>query len=142
MVLGLLTCRRATATGTAGEVHLVAGAVAAAVDIEDVALLERAIGAGRTEHHRGFGVKVRAAFGIIPQHVFLDRRRGNAGTQILEGPMPGHTADFAGLAHAIDVPLRFDYATAPRDETGHYKTRLRQPRLYQLDRDHHDTPPD
>src|SRR5258708_18275433 len=102
IVLGLLACRRPTENGTAGEVHLVAGAVAAAVDIEHVALLERAIGAGRTEHHWGFGVKVRAAFDIISQHVFLDRRRGHAATQVLQVPTPGHTADLPGLAHAID----------------------------------------
>src|SRR5260370_10418102 len=141
MVLGLLTCRRATATGTAGEVHLVAGAVAAAVDIEHVALLERAIGAGRAEHHRGFGVKVRAAFDIIPQHVFLDRRHGNARTQMLEGPMPGYTAEFAGLAHPIDFPLRSDQAAPPHARTGIDQTRLRRRLRYPRLVDHRPSAP-
>ena len=87
VVLVALAFTRLTEDRPPGEVHLIALNRAAAVQVEDVALLECAIGSGGAQACRRAGIEIGAAFVVVLQDLGLHLANGDAGLQLLEGPL-------------------------------------------------------
>src|SRR5262249_12381620 len=123
------------------KIHLVTGHIAAAVDVEHVAVLEGAVRPGRAQHHRRLGRQISAAFDVVAQHVLLERRGGDARLELFEGATPRDATNRAGLASAVDLPLGLDQTAPPYDWTGVGKARLRHLLLQQFEIDHRNAEP-
>src|SRR5690606_7426609 len=99
-------------------VHLVALVGAAAVKVKNVALLERALRAGRAQHHGNAGRNVGAALIVVMQDALLDAAGADAGPELCDHLVPGLASYLAGLAQAVDLPVAFYQAAAPDYGTG------------------------
>ena len=125
MLAALPVARRAEHR-PAREIHAIALEIAAAVEIEHVACLERAAGPGGTQRGRRARIQIRPLLEVTRDDALLDFGRGDPGLELLEAARPCPAADRASLTLRLDLPFRLDHPAAPDDGPGFDEPDIRQ----------------
>ena len=140
-MLVTLARRRAGRTRRGGRNPSCSPIGAAAVEIEHVAVLKGSARAGRAEYGRRLRLQVRAFVAYSRSIRFWTSSAPMPGRSSLKQRCQALAADVAGLAHAIDFPLRLDQPATPDHRPGIDEIHRRHLFLEKLEIDHRDAEP-